>query len=285
MCPPEQVSTTIEISPDLCPKCGGNEFSASPAFTEVRQVVELPETPVEVTQFNIHTCACGTCGTHVRAEIPPEAARGFGPRLMGFITLLAGDTGTTKRKIQSLAGYLGIKISLGSVANIHKLAGKVLEQPREDVRNTVLASENVNADETSWRLYSKRCWMWIAATPSATCFTIDQSRSQEAFQRIFGDFDKTLITDRYGAYNSHQGDKQACLAHIDRDFTKVSERDGADGAVGRILKQELNTVFEMWGHFKDGYINRAQLQQQTEEPKANIKLALKIGAGAEDMRS
>ena len=278
--PPDQIAKIVDVQPVYCSTCGGNQFHNNPVSIECRQVVELPPVIAEVTQYNIHTCCCDHCGKHQRAEIPKEAERGYGPRLMGFLTLLSGDSQLGKRKISSLMGYLGIKISVGSVCNIHKLACDLLATPFEEIKAKVLAQSNVNADETSWRLYSKKHWAWIGATPGATFIEIDRSRSQATFDRIFSGFQNTLTTDRYGAYNSHTGNKQVCLAHIDRDFAKVSERKGGEGAIGRILKDQLSEVFKAWKQFKFGECSRGTFQNLVQPHIDCIKAALRVGASA-----
>jgi transposase len=127
--------------------------------------------------------------------------------------------------------------------------------------------------------------VWIGATPIATFFCIDPSRSQAAFQTIFAGFHNTLTTDRYGAYNLHLGAKQVCLAHIRRDFIKVSERPNADGAIGRILCDQLDDIFALWKHFKANTLSRTELQQQAQKHIENIKTALTCGVTSEGLNS
>jgi transposase len=278
--PIEQVTKVIDLMPDTCPGCGSINFDKTPLSVECRQVVELPEIRPEVTQYNIFTCQCRHCKKDVRPIIPLEAEKGFGPRLMGFITMLSGEAGVTKRKICAIATHLGMKISLGSICNIHRIAGMILEKPFEAIRNTVLAHKNVNADESSWRFKAKRCWIWIGATPGATFFKIDPSRSQEAFNKIFQGFRNTLSSDRYGAYNSHEGKKQTCLAHIGRDFEKMSEREGVDGALGRILCGELDSIFKLWKQFKTQTLMRQELQEKAQVHIENIRNVLVVTSSA-----
>ncbi len=282
---PDQVTKMVDLVPLSCPNCSGTNLDSQPISIEYRQVIELPEITPDVTQYNIHTYCCKNCGKHVRADIPIEAEKGFGPRLMGFITMLAGEGPLSKRKICSITGYLGIKISLGGVANIHKLAATLLEKPFEEIKGTVLSAENVNGDETSWALRGKRQWIWIGASSNATFFQIDPNRSQEAFKRVFGEFDNTLTSDRYGAYNLYKGKKQACLAHILRDFTKMSERNGADGAIGRILIEQLKAIFGHWEKFKNLEMTRAELQEAAKDHVQNINDALSVGASAQQIGS
>jgi transposase len=171
----------------------------------------LPEITPEIIQYNIYTCKCLGCWKHVRGDVPKEAERGFGPRLMGFVTMLTGEGHLTKRKICSITAHLGLKISLGALCNIHRLAGDLLQTPADAIQEFVLTQERLNADESGWRVLKKRCWIWIGATSKATFFKIDPSRSSQAYRRIFGSYSGALTTDRHGAYNEHVGPKQSCL--------------------------------------------------------------------------
>lgn len=282
--PKNKLTKEIDIKPTHCPHCHSTHFSETPTSIECRQSIELPEIEVEVTQYNIHTCRCENCHKEVRAEIPKEAQKGFGPRLMGFLTMLSAEAGMSKRKICSIAEHLGIKISLGSICNIHRIAADILKEPCETVRTTVLNEEVMNADETSWKCQTKRYWLWIGTTSSATFFSLDPSRSGDSFEKIYNLFQNTLISDRYGAYNKHEGTKQFCLAHIARDFKKVKERTGVDGALGNILWEELHLVFHLWGTFKEGSIDRKEMQEKAKEHIGNIKDALTVLASANEVR-
>ena len=207
-------------------------------------------------------------------DAPKEAERGFGPRLMGFVTMLTGEGHLTKRKICSITARLGLKIPLGALCNIHRLAGNLLQAPAEAIQQFVLRQEKLNADESGWRILKKRCWIWVGATSKATFFKIDLSRSSQAYRRIFGSYCGILTTDRHGAYNEHTGSKQSCLAHIDRHFEKMSERPGIDGSFGQLPESQLDLIFGLWGEFKQGVFSRPILQEKANEHIENIKAAL-----------
>lgn len=285
MMPLDAVTKIVEIKPNHCPRCGINTFEIDPVAIKYRQVVELSTPSPDVTQYNVCTCRCSKCGKKVKAEVPQEAKSSFGPRLKAFLTMLAGEAHVTKRKIRTVIRHLGIEVSLGTVCNTHHLANILLQTPFEEIRAAVLQSSNVNADESSWRFKRLRHWLWVGATSIATFFCIDPSRSRATFQTIFHGFCNTLTSDRYGAYNLYPGSRQACLAHIRRDFIKVSERPNADGAIGRILCDQLDTIFSHWKQFKTGTLSRSDLQQQSQEMIENIKLALIIGSAGDKISS
>ena len=264
--PPDEVTEFREIHPLECPHCGGVDFIPDPICTEERQVTELPDIQPYVIQFNIHTKRCAGCKNTVKADTPKEAESAFGPRLKGFISLLSGELGLTKRKVVSLAGYLNIQISVGSVCNIHHLAGKILEGPYEAIRQYTFAQTALHADETSWYRRGKRQWLWIVTGAKSGFFKIDPSRSAEAFQKIVkGRSQKTPLTvDRYAAYNSYKGPRQHCWSHLDRDFEKIAERDDVDGLIGKRLKEEADKVFLSWSYFQKGLLTRKELQAYVE---------------------
>ena len=276
--PPEEVSKTIAVKPEVCPKCASISFEQKPVAIEVRQVVDLPKIVPEVTQYNIYTCKCQCCWKHVRGDVPKEAKHGFGPRLMGFVTMLTGEGHLTKRKVCSIAAHLGLRISLGALCNICRLATTLLCPEYEAIKASILKQDSLNADESGWRIRGKRNWIWIGATPKATFFKIDPSRSQQAYARIFGNFDGTLNTDRHGAYNKHDGAKQSCLAHIDRHFEKMRERPGIDGVCGKLLEEQLDEIFGLWAQFKKDVFPRATLQKKARESVENIRVILKFAA-------
>lgn len=266
MAPPEEVTEFRDIHPVQCPHCAGSNFLDTPVRTEFRQVTELPEVPPQVIQFNIHTDCCAGCGKEVKADIPKESESAFGPRLKGFISLLSGELGLTKRKVVTLTSYLNIRVSVGSVCNIHHLAGKILESPYKEIKQHALGQRSLHADETSWCRRGKRQWLWIITGSESAFFKIHFSRSSEAFQNIIGDGPhKTPLTaDRYSAYNSYDGPRQHCWSHLDRDFEKIAERDNVDGVIGERLKEEADTVFSFWRHFQEGLLTRKELQAYVE---------------------
>lgn len=285
--PPEEVTQMFDIKPDSCSSCQGKAFDDIPVRTEIRQVTELPEIKPDVFQYNIHTCRCGRCGKHVKAKVPPEAVGAFGPRLMGFMAILSAEFHAPKRKVVNLLGYLNIRLSLGTVCKTQALAGKILEQPYEVIRKYTLNQPSINGDETSWAIQGKRHWLWIATSPQSVFFKIDPSRSSEAFRRVYGeDFNKLLTTDRCPSYNEHQGERQLCLSHIDRDFEKICGRGGVDETVGDYLKKEMDGVFKVWHSFIDREISHKDMQERIEKQHvAPIKVLLEIGSMGSNMTS
>lgn len=281
--PLDQVQKVHDLRPIECSNCRSKTFDIEVISTDTRQVVELPETPPEVVQYNIHTCRCDQCGKHVKAEIPPEAKYGFGPRLMGLVTSLVGEFRLSKRQVTALVAKIGIRVCSGSICKIQERAGEILKKPFEEIREYNLKQNHLNAYETSWKTLGQKRWLWIAHGKDSVFFKIETSRSSQAFREVFGMFKGGLTTDRYGAYNSHDGPRQTCWSHGDRDFEKIASREGIDKSIGKQLLECKSTVFIVWHQFKDGLIPRHELIRRIEDgAKEDVNVLLKIGVMHEE---
>ena len=281
--PLSQVQIVHVLRPNLCQCCCSIEFDELPISTEIRQIVELPEIPPHVTQYNIHTCRCSNCKKHVRADIPNEAKYGFGPRLMGFITSLSGEFRLSRRQVTALMGKLGIRICSGAVCKIHERATEILKAPYEEIKEHVLCQGHLNGDETHWKTLGKKRWIWISLGKGAVFLQITASRSAKAFQDVFRGFSGILTTDRYDGYNTHKGLRQLCWAHAIRDFNKIAERTEVDTWIGNRLQECSKELFRHWHRFREGTILREELIKTVEaEVKEKVRVLLKLGAIHQD---
>jgi len=109
----------------------------------------------------------------------------------------------------------------------------------------------------------RRGWLWVLMTPVLTVFVQGLSRSAAAATELLGNaFTGTVVSDRFSAYNHLPLEqRQLCWAHLIRDLTAIEQRPGASREIGTALLTLQQQLFEHWHHWKDGQINRDQLQQ------------------------
>ena len=221
----------------------------------------------------------GYLNCYVKANIPNEAKYGFGPRLMGLVTSLTGEFRLSKRQVTALMGKIGVKICSGSVCKIHARASEILNTPYQEIKQKALQKESLNADESSWKTLKKKRWLWIGHSNDCVFFKITTSRSAQAFQEVFCDFKGTLTTDRYNGYNTHQGQRQLCWSHADRDFEKIAGRNEIDAWIGNRLKECSKEMFKYWHAFKNVEIQRTDLINIMEKGvKEDVRTLLKLGS-------
>jgi transposase len=225
--PPEQVTKVVLIVPEVCSGCQEPlPRDASPNDPEPKrhQVVELPPIVVEVTEYQAHgrTCACGVV---TQATIPASIrAHSTGPALTATLSYFSGCHGVSKRGVEEIADtVLGVPLSLGTVANLEQEVSAALEPAHKEALEAVRRADVKYADETSWKLWGKLCWLWAAATSGVAVFVIHAKRSAKGLAAILGDSIEGIVhSDRWHVYLQVPEEfRQLCWAHLKRDFQKI----------------------------------------------------------------
>src|SRR6266850_6221610 len=117
--PPERLTEpVVHYLPDICQACQDDLPPApGPDDPEPRwhQVVELPEFPLRVMEYQAHARTCSNCGEVTWAKIPNEIADHVcGPRLTATLSFLSGVLHASKRGIEEFTEtVLSVPIALG----------------------------------------------------------------------------------------------------------------------------------------------------------------------------
>lgn len=210
---------------DSCPDCG-RSLSGGWIHSR-RQVIEIPETPVEIIDHVIIARRCGVCE---KDHIPTLSARDgvmgkarMGVRLTSLIATLAIAKRMPLRAIQKLLdGLYGLHISLGEISELlHKVAGYA-RGTAESILREIRGSPHAHGDETGWREDGINGYLWSLSTPELRYFHFERSRAGAVAQKLFGScFSGVLICDFYAGYNWYSGPIQRCWPHFLRDLAKL----------------------------------------------------------------
>jgi len=186
--PPDKVDVVVPLIPKTCDQCGADLHGHDPE-PHRHQVIEVPPITPLVTEYQKHALGCDECGAVTRAELPIGVPMGsFGPRLSAMLAILTAKYRLSKRSVRELLGdFLGVELSLGSVANVEQQVSAALEVPVVEAREYVRQADAVNADETSWRENKKKAWLWVAATSLVTVFVIARSRGAAVAKDLLGE--------------------------------------------------------------------------------------------------
>lgn len=261
--PAEEVTEFVECVPSSCRCCGG-VLHGTDAEPQRHQVTELPERIVEITEYRLHSLSCEHCGESTRGELPNDAhPSAFGPRMVAFMATLTGVFRLSKSKAAQLLDLLGAPVSTGGISNQEAAVSAALEQPYEEVRESIQRADLVHMDETHWKLKTRKLWLWVACTAAATLFVVRKSRGKAVSQDILGDeFTGYIVTDRYNAYHwVDDTQRQFCWAHLGRDFQRVSERPGEAGQIGQALVWAYALLFHMKHRLDEGSITRKTFER------------------------
>ena len=166
----------LRHEPGRCGWCGAGLAGRPVTGVERRQVFDLPEAAVAVTEHQLIERECG-CGQRTRAAAPAgaEGPVQYGPRVAAIIVYLyAGQFLSKHRTALALAELFGIPCSSGTVAALTTRAAGRLDGFAEHVREQIAASDVAGFDETGFRVAGRLAWPdgrspgWSAAR-SSTC--------------------------------------------------------------------------------------------------------------------
>jgi transposase len=283
--PPERVQETFQFVPRHCRRCQAPlPAQAGPGDPPPsrHQVIDLPPVVALVTEYQGHTRTCPCCGEVTHAPIPRELlGHSVGPRLTASLSYLTGCHGISKRGVEELAADLfDAPVALGTVANLEQEMSAALAAAHQEAAQAVQAATVKHADETSWKLRGKLCWLWGAAAAGVAVFVLHAKRSALGLCALLGaTIEGILCSDRWSVYDQvPAARRQVCWAHLKRDFRKVVDRGGPDAAVGRRGLRLVKKVFAAWHAFQEGRATRAQLQAQLDPLAERLSLVLHEGA-------
>lgn len=286
---PERVNHVVPYVPESCAKCQTALASAAGADDpepKRHQVAELPPMAAVITEHQAHGRTCPCCGEVTWATIPAEIrAHSVGPTLTGFIGVLTGKHGMSKRDTEELLEEtLDVSIALGTIANREQELSAALAPAHEEARQAVADAAVKHMDETGWKQAGKKRWLWVAAIPTMVYFLIHPRRNLDALKRAAGaKLGGILCSDRWCVYDDWPGGKrQLCWAHVKRNWEKKAERGQTAKALADAWLELHARVFELWHRFRDGTCTRAELRERMSPLRYELQQVLARGKRGRD---
>lgn len=284
--PPERVTRVEQLLPAQCQHCQADLPAEAgpddPADVTRFQTIELRPVVTEVTEYQGHARTCRVCGTVTRAVIPADVRQhSVGDRLTAALSYFSGCHGVSKRGVEEIAAVvLNAPVALGTVANLEQEVSAALAPAHQEALAAVRQADVKYADETSWKLVGKLCWLWAAASAGVVAFVIHAKRSALGLTALLGaDIHGLLSSDRWGVYNRVPPERrQVCWAHLKRDFQKIVDAGGPSALVGREGRKIVKKVFAAWHAFQDGHDTRTQLQAKLAPVMHRLNRLLLEGA-------
>lgn len=288
----EKCQSVKDHIPTECRQCGKG-LSGKDENPYRHQVVELPPIEPIVEEHRLHQLECRHCGTLTRATLPQGvSASGYGVRVVAMAAILSGLYRMSERMVQTaFQDLFGIVMALGTVNKLRQEASLAVAKPVAEAAEYVKAQPIINSDETGFNQGNadglnpdkRKAWLWVAVTELVTVFQVTLTRGQAAAQLLLGTvLTAILITDRWHSYNCFSiRQRQLCWAHLKRDFTKISEREGKSKRIGTQLLEQEQLLFTYWHRLRDGTLQRSSFKQYAANIRVKIKALLQEGADYE----
>lgn len=232
MVPSDQLSST-KIHPVLKEQCDcGQDLITVEAVVsdQRRQVFDLPEQLMAVTEHRIALKHCPCCGQKHMGAFPKEVAAPcqYGRRVKALITLLSVEQSMPVGRISELfASLTGYELNESTVVStVEKMAG-LLECDEQIIKDNILSSGIAHADESGVRVAGRLHWIHDLVTQMYTYFFVHENRGGKALtsdQSITKDYNGILVHDCWASYfGLNVKDHALCGAHLLRELKNLTD--------------------------------------------------------------
>src|SRR5262249_30855050 len=138
-----------------------------------RQVFDLPQPVVEVTEHRAHSCWGPRCGTETQASFPVDvtAATQYGPTVGALVVYLqAWQLIPEDRFAELLREVFGVEVATATIAALGQRKAQEFAGLAEQIEQHVKDGAVKHMDETGYRIAGRRQWLHVASTWLLTCY-------------------------------------------------------------------------------------------------------------------
>jgi transposase len=273
------VTHTLDDADKTCPSCGG-ELTEWEGQAEESEEIDVVERQFVIRKHRRlkYRCKCHAC---VETAIGPAKLIAGGRYSPAFAVEVACQKYCDHLPLERQARIMereGLTVTSQTLWDQLDALAAHLQPIHERIRDNVLASPVLHADETRWRLLNGRGedggdapWhVWAIATPSAISYRILDGRSKLQAGRILGNYRGTIVADGYGVYQSLSRDGPGfrlagCWAHARRKYVEAAEN----------YPQPSNAMLELIGQLYDVERDAADAAEQGTRDLAEIRAELR----------
>jgi transposase len=205
--------------------CGADLAAAAFEMQERRQVFDLAEPKLEVTEYQLFACRCPGCGSRVAGAFPDwvQAPVQYGQGVKALVALLSNSYHLSYQSIQQLFGDLyGFPLNENTLVGANECCYEALQQSEQAIRQAVEASAVGHFDETGHRVEGKLQWLHVASTREHTYLFAHAKRGAEALrseQSVLASFKGCAVHDCWPSYFAFENCSHTlCGAHLLREL-------------------------------------------------------------------
>ena len=254
--PPDRVDETFDydIQDEDVQRLG---LKATDEF-EAFQFIELPESPVIVTEHRLRIYLSPDGDTYL-PHVPEILNKPiFGPRLLAMIGWMKSGAHCSYSTIETyMEDVLQVPVSRGYLAKLCTgLIADSLDNSYQELKDAIPHQEQLGSDETSIKNNGKIHWIWCIASAVMTVFHIAPTRSRKVLEELVGEeFAGYLNFDYFSANCSFAWNywikAQYCWAHLIRDIRFLMKHpDKKTKAWAEQLEDRSRRLFSAW-HRRD----------------------------------
>lgn len=220
----ENPDKTVEVKLEQCPYTGVKLDDSHIVGTIRRQVLEMPQPRMDVTEYRAYLYEVPGTGVRVHGGFPEsvEAPVQYGPRFQAWLVYMADHQLVPMGRIRAMCKDLfGCEPSEGTLYEARKRCAGNLEGFLEEMARKLGNEPVLHADETGMRVEGKSAWLHSLSTSKLTLYHIDPKRGIEAIERmgVLPEYRGRLVHDFWSAYRGLGCDHSTCNEHLLRELT------------------------------------------------------------------
>lgn len=227
----ESPDRVITHAADSCLGCGRTLRSTDATATERRQVFDLPEVRLSVTEHRTEARRCRQCGAVSKVGFPAgvRAPAQYGPGVLARSTYFRlYQLLPAARTAEAMRDLFGCPLSPATVERSGRLFSGKLVRCEQRLKAAIGDSAVVGADETGLRVAGRGGWVHVARTDELTHLAYDSRRGVEAMRDvgILPRLRGALVRDGYLSYTRFEQCRHGlCNAHLLRELVFIEETD------------------------------------------------------------
>lgn len=230
----ELVAKPDKVEPhpvNCCAHCHASLKKEKAVKIERRQVFDLPEVRLEVTEHQAEVKMCPKCQQTTTGNFPPEVSQPtqYGKKLKSqMVYFHEYQLLPLKRTQETLKDLYGQSVAEGTIMSTCKELAAKVKPANEAIKKHLTYNELVDCfDETGLRIQGALHWLHVTCTRLLTYYEAHQKRGKEAMDAIgiLPNFTGRAIHDGLKAYFQYpQLQHGLCNEHHSREIDFLEER-------------------------------------------------------------
>jgi transposase len=236
---PDHIDQVVHVpAPTTCPHCRHESLQPCAQLHEHVQedIVLMPRT--QVTRFVHEQGWCPHCRREVHQAAPGELSGcDIGPVTRAVAAHLRYDLQIPYRKVQHiLADLFGMPMVHATAMNFDRRATALGRPLYEQLQMLLKCADVAYADETAWRQDGVGHFIWFGGNKDLAVYQITDNRSAASALQLLGkEFDGTLVSDDYAAYNAVEAKhQQTCWNHLRTRAKEIEQQIELAGSASRM---------------------------------------------------
>ncbi|HEV7377755.1 MAG TPA: IS66 family transposase [Pyrinomonadaceae bacterium] len=226
-----QPDQLILHSPESCMQCGAPLQHSTLATSVRRQVFDISDGRVQVTEHRAETRRCPTCATTTKATFPlsVRAPVQYGMGVLSrSVYLHLYQLLPVARTAETMRDLFDCHISVATIQRATRVSSAKLIYTEQRIKAVIRDSRVIGVDETGLRVAGRGGYIHVARTEELTHYAFDARRGKAAMDEIgiLPQFQGTLVRDCYLSYSRFEQCRHSlCNAHLLREMVFIQEID------------------------------------------------------------